>query len=186
MAMKDEIRLFVAITLPEDIKLFVQEQAKKLSDPGIRLIPEQNLHITLFFIGNTQLANLVIIRNILKKVSKEHMPFKLQYLCTEPGPNPRSPRLIWFRFQQHVQFEKLSRSLASSLSPNMFPKQKPIPHITLARYKKEATSSPVVPIYPEDSSIRMQVDSFSLWQSELANPHPVYTILETYNLSLKP
>lgn len=178
--MKDEIRLFVAATLPEEIKSFVQEQKEKFNSPSLRPVPEQNLHLTLYFIGNTQLSNLPGIENTLQKISEEHTAFKLQYLCTEPGPNSQSPRLVWARFQQHPQFEKLSRSLASALSPEENAKQKPIPHITLARYKKGASAPPTAPVYSAESGISMQVNSISLWQSELASPHPVYTVLETY------
>lgn len=184
--MKDEIRLFVAATLPEEIKSFVQEQKEKFNHPSLRPVPEQNLHLTLFFIGNASLSNLPAIKNILQNVSQTHAAFKLQYLCTESGPNPRSPRLVWARFQQHSQFEKLSRSLAIALSPEENPKQKPIPHITLARYKKGASAPPTVQLHSTDTGISLPVDSISLWRSELASPHPVYTVLETYSLLQNP
>lgn len=184
--MKDDIRLFVAATIPEEIKAFLQEQAQDYHHPSLRLVPEQNLHLTLFFIGSTPASNLSAIKNTLQKTANEHIAFKLQYLCTEPGPNPKSPRLVWARFLQHPEFEKLSRNLASALSPEQHAKQKPIPHITLARYKKGVPDPPSMAAKQSDSGLSLLVDSISLWQSELASPHPVYTTLETYHLTAKP
>lgn len=184
--MKDGIRLFVAATLPEEMKLFLQEQVQVFKHPSVRLVPEQNLHLTLFFIGNTPDSNLVTIKANLQMIASEHTAFKLQFLYTEPGPNPRSPRLVWARFAQHPAFEKLSRELAGTLSPEQPVKQKPIPHITLARYKKDAPTPPSLPLKQPESGMSLVVDSISLWQSELASPHPVYSVLETYSLAAKP
>lgn len=184
--MKDGLRLFVAATLPEDMKTFLQEQVQAFNHPSIRLVPEQNLHLTLFFIGNTPASNFETIKDTIQKISSGHSAFKLQYLYTEPGPNRRSPSLVWARFIQHPEFEKLSRSLTSSLSPEQNAKQKPIPHITLARYKKDAPAPPAVQLEQSGSGMSLMVDSISLWQSELASPHPVYTVLETYQLTTKP
>jgi len=184
--METGIRLFVASTLPVEIKDFLQQQAQVYNHPSVRLIPEQNLHLTLFFIGNTSTTALPGIKEILQKIVAEHHAFRLQYLCTEPGPNPRSPRLVWARFIQHPEFEKLSRSLAGALLPEQNAKQKPIPHITLARYKKNDPAPPPVPLQQSPSNINFYVNSISLWQSVLASPHPVYNVLETYQLPLKP
>lgn len=184
--MTDGIRLFVATTLPTELKTFLQQQVRSYDHPSIRSVPGQNLHLTLFFIGNTLKSELPAINETLQKLSTEHGAFKLQYLCTEPGPNPRSPRLIWARFVQHPEFEKLSRSLARALSPEQNAKQKPIPHITLARFKKDAPAPPAVPLLQSETGINFSVDSISLWQSELASPHPIYSVLQTFKLATKP
>lgn len=184
--MSEEIRLFVAATLPGKLKAFLQEQSQAYTHPSIRLVPEQNLHLTFFFIGNTARAMLPSIKEAVQHIAAEHNAFNLQYLCTEPGPNPRSPRLVWTRFVQHPEFEKLTRKLAHTLQPEQDAKHKPIPHITLARFKKDA-SKPDLPILQQpDSRLSLPVTSVSLWQSELASPHPVYTVLETYTLAAKP
>lgn len=168
------------------MKTFLQEQAHVYSHPFIRMVPEQNLHLTLFFIGNTSFSNLPAIKGTLQKLSTEHDVFKLQYLLTEPGPNPRSPRLVWARFVQHPEFEKLSKNLSKALSPEHHAKQKPIPHVTLIRYKKDVPAPPAIPLQPSDTGTSLVVDSISLWQSELASPHPVYSVLRTYSLATKP
>ncbi len=184
--MIDEIRLFVAATLPVEVKAFLQEQGHVYSHSSIRMVPAQNLHLTLFFIGNSPLSDLPAIKDQLRQIASAHTAFQLKYRCTEPGPNPRSPRLIWSRFEQKPEFEKLSRSLAESLSLAQNAKQKPIPHVTLARYKKDAPPPPAVPLPETETGLHLLMNSFSLWQSQLASPHPVYSVLETYPLTTKP
>ena len=183
--MKDGIRLFVASTLTDDIKALLQIQAQLYRNPAVRIIPEQNLHLTLFFIGNTPASNLETIKESVQQTAKDHSAFNLNYLCTEPGPNPSAPRLIWARFVQHPEFEKLSRHLATVLSQVQNARQKPIPHITLARYKKDTPLPHQIRVQHADPGLSINVNSISLWQSELASPHPVYRVLETYALAAK-
>jgi RNA 2',3'-cyclic 3'-phosphodiesterase len=183
--MKDSIRLFVAATLPGEVRTFLQEQAHAYSHPSLRMVPEQNLHLTLFFIGNTFSTELSGIKKKLHALASKYTAFKLQYVCTESGPDPKSPRLVWARFSQEPSFEKLSRSLAKALLPDMNTKLKPIPHITLARYRKDVPTPSAIYLQQSEPGISFLVDSFSLWQSDLASPHPLYQVLETYYLTLK-
>ncbi|MDX5348140.1 MAG: RNA 2',3'-cyclic phosphodiesterase, partial [Hymenobacteraceae bacterium] len=63
-------------------------------------------------------------------------------------------------------------------------KQKLIPHITLARYRKNVpappTFAPVVPAEP----ISYSVNEIAVWQSVLKQPHPEYSILQRFPLQL--
>jgi 2'-5' RNA ligase len=180
--MKDSIRLFVAATLPPSLKQELQEQLLALQHPAVRVVPEQNLHLTLFFIGNVPPEQLPAIKQAIQEVAQRHSPFVLDFKRTEPGPKPRHPRLVWARFEEHEAFSALSRDLTQALAAEPPKQQKAIPHITLARFRKDKPAPDNLPAVSSEGPLRLPVQDIALWQSELASPHPVYTVVETFGL----
>lgn len=179
--MKDSIRLFVAATLPPALQEALQQQLQPYQHPAIRFIPAQNLHLTLYFIGNVPAAQLASIKQTIRQAAQQHRPFILEMAQAGPGPKRKFPRLVWARFAPHEAFEKLSRNLAQALAPEP-QQQKSIPHITLARFRKGDPAPRDLPLVIPEEPLRLAVEAIALWQSELASPHPVYTVLETYPL----
>jgi RNA 2',3'-cyclic 3'-phosphodiesterase len=100
----------------------------------------------------------------------------------EQGPKPNSPRLIWARFDENPAFATLSKKLAAVLAPDEPNKLKPTPHITMARYRKNIGRPVLIPPILPESSITLPVNTIGIWKSDLAAPHPVYSILESYQL----
>ncbi len=180
--MKDSIRLFVAATLPEALKTQLEEQLQAFQHPAIRFVPVSNWHLTLYFIGNVPVQQLSAIRETIREVAQRHTPFTLEYACTEPGPNHKHPRLVWARFEAHDTFSALSHDLAAALAPEPPKKRKAIPHVTLARLRKDVAPPQSLPVVRAAAPLQLQVPELALWQSELAAPHPVYTVLETFRM----
>ncbi|WP_161888777.1 RNA 2',3'-cyclic phosphodiesterase [Pontibacter russatus] len=180
--MKDSIRLFVAATLPGALKEQLQQQLQPFRHPAIRFVPEQNLHLTLFFIGNVPAQQVAAIKQAIREVAQRHRPFTLDFACTGPGPKPRHPRLVWARFQEHGAFAALSQDLMEALATAPPKQQKAIPHVTLARFRKDRPAPDGLPTITPQEPLQLEVREVALWQSELASPHPVYTVVETFGL----
>ena len=181
--MKDGIRLFVAATLPETLKKQLQNHLQPFRHPAIRFVPEQNLHLTLFFIGNVPAQQLASIKQTVREVAQRHQPFTLDFACTEPGPKPRHPRLVWARFKEHAAFATLSHDLTEALAAAPPKQQKAIPHVTLARFRKDRPAPEGLPSILPQEPLQLEVREVALWRSELASPHPIYTVIETFGLS---
>ncbi|WP_162427511.1 RNA 2',3'-cyclic phosphodiesterase [Pontibacter pudoricolor] len=176
------IRLFIAASLTDELGPYLKEALRPLLDDTLRPIPLQNMHLTLFFIGNVPDTELNTIRHKVKEIAHQFEPFTLQLAAVEQGPKPTSPRLIWARFNEHPEFAKLSKKLSATLALAEPNKLKHTPHITLARYRKNIARPEVKPaIYPE-KEITLPVNAIGVWKSELASPHPIYSILESYLL----
>lgn len=176
------IRLFIAASLTDELGPYLKEVLRPMLTETLRPIPLQNMHLTLFFIGNVPASELDTIRHKVKAIANQCEPFTLQLAAIEQGPKPNSPRLIWARFKEHPEFAKLSKKLSETLAPGEPNKLKPTPHITLARYRKNIARPEIkAPILPEKEMI-MPVNAIGVWQSELASPHPVYSIIESYLL----
>lgn len=180
--MQNTIRLFVAAQLPEELKTYLVQARQAYSGPNTRLVPEQNLHLTLYFIGNVPAEEEEEIRQKLAAVARKHQPFTLALEQLEPGPKPTTPRLIWVRFWQQDTFVQLSRELTNVLSVTPPKQEKFIPHVTLARFKKEIRARHNLPVVSPSEETLYPVQSIALWQSKLASPHPEYSVLEEYPL----
>ncbi|WP_205500840.1 RNA 2',3'-cyclic phosphodiesterase [Rufibacter psychrotolerans] len=182
--MTDTIRLFVAAALPPDLKAYLGQARQAYAHPQIRPVPGQNLHLTLFFLGNVPAAEVPSIRQTLAQVAPRHQPFTLTLEQLEPGPKPRAPRLIWARFSQNEAFSRLSQELTQALSEAPPKQEKFIPHVTLCRFQKAGRPPQHLPQIAPTETILYPVHSFALWQSELASPHPRYTVMEEFSLGV--
>jgi RNA 2',3'-cyclic 3'-phosphodiesterase len=180
--MKNSIRLFIAATLPDSLKEVFQEQLKQFQYPSLRFLPAQNLHLTLYFIGNISPGYLPQIKETIKNISRQYQPFILNYEQTEAGPNPKKPRLIWARFKPNSLFEQLSNEFSDLLSTEPVNTKTAIPHITLARFRKDKPISHDIKIVTSSEQLTLHVETISLWESILSTPHPEYSVLETYPL----
>lgn len=181
--MKDSIRLFIAATLPSALKDMFEGQLQHYSDPSLRVLPRQNLHLTLYFIGNVPTLQLSHIQQQTELIAKKHADFTLKFEQTEPGPKPSHPRLIWARFAAHPAFEALSQDLTCALSEHHPKTQKSIPHVTLARFRKDQKTPQDLPMISDDEPLYLPVQEIALWQSVLGSPHPTYSILNSYTLA---
>ncbi|MFC5272100.1 RNA 2',3'-cyclic phosphodiesterase [Adhaeribacter terreus] len=181
--MKHYARLFVAVPLPHSLTEELATYLPVYEKPGVRIIPEENWHLTIHFIGNIPKTQVAEIAEKLKILAPELETFELKLLRVAPGPNAKMPRLIWAEFAENKAFEKMVRSVTFALGAKM-DHQHPIAHITLARFAKDIRP-PKMPQTPAKENKPFPVNEISLWESELRQPHPRYTILERYALGSK-
>lgn len=181
--MKHYARLFVAVPLPDFLVSELATYLPPYEKPGVRPIPEENWHLTAHFIGNVPKPEVAKIADKLKELAPEMAGFELKLLRVAPGPNTKSPRLIWAEFAESTGYEKLVRAITLGLGAKM-DYQHPVAHITLARFAKDIRP-PKMRATPAKKSTSFSVTEFALWESELRRPHPRYTILERYALGAK-
>ncbi|MBX0335231.1 RNA 2',3'-cyclic phosphodiesterase [Pontibacter sp. HSC-14F20] len=176
-------RLFIAAPLPDELKAYFVEQAGRYKSDALRQVPTENLHLTLYFIGNVPASQLPAIQDVTAHLTRQFTPFTLQLEAIEPGPKPRSPRLIWARFRSHDAFAQLSGSLTQALSTEPPLHREPKPHVTLARFRKDRPVPHSLQSFYPDTPLALQVNEIAVWHSELGSPHPHYSILQRYPLT---
>ncbi|MCL2689809.1 MAG: RNA 2',3'-cyclic phosphodiesterase [Chitinispirillia bacterium] len=125
------IRLFIAIDIPENICEDIGDIYEAI--PGARWTPENQLHLTLRFIGDVSEDIAQTIDNSLKTV--KFAPFTMQLQSVGFFPPRKEPRILWcgiakndilIRLQKHVE-----RAVIAAGLPNA--DRKFHPHITVAR-----------------------------------------------------
>lgn len=182
-------RIFIAVNLNENIKknLAVYED-KYLDLPG-RWTRQENLHITLVFLGNASDEEIVEICKSIDKVVLRHQPFDitLNKICYDKLP----PRMVWAVGKNSAELGALQKDLESALynfGGGVYDKRheyKFTPHITLARInqsKLRQIEEDELPIINDTINQSFNAASIELMESELKRGGPQYTILESFNL----
>ena len=178
----DKIRLFIAAKLPARLNAQLSDYGGGYAAAHIKPVPAANLHLTLLFLGNTEAGKLTEIKRIVNTVAKNQRSFTLTAEVIEPGPKPSHPRLIWARFYPDPQFTQLCTRLQELLLPDTKIPDNYLPHVTLARINKQNRQGLILPYTRPAEPVAFKVNSISIWQSQLASPHPQYSVLQSYNL----
>jgi 2'-5' RNA ligase len=125
------MRLFVAINLPESICDDISETYEAI--PGARWTPENQLHLTLRFIGDVNEDTAQTIDNSLRTI--KFTPFTMQLQSVGYFPPRKEPRILWcgiaanenvIRLQKHIEHAVIAAGLPHA-------DRKFHPHITVAR-----------------------------------------------------
>jgi RNA 2',3'-cyclic 3'-phosphodiesterase len=136
-------RLFVALDLPQDVRSgLVDWQRGALSDPALRPVKPDALHITLVFLGYQAQKDA---RKIAKQAFSIEAAAPAVELAAEPVgvPGGKRPRLIAIEAQSEGTVE-LQHQIEERLVEAGFyePEKRPFwPHLTVARVKPEARGS---------------------------------------------
>ncbi len=175
-------RLFVALDLPEDIR---GELALISSGvPGARWLDDEQLHLTLRFIGEVDGLLYRDIKKALFDVSAE--PFELSLKGVGTFPPRGQPTVLWVGLEKSEALLSLHRKIESILRQiGLEPEaRKYSPHITLA-YLKDAPMSRLGAFLTEYALFQtapFEVTEFQLYSSTLTSKGAVYQIEESYSL----
>lgn len=167
-------RVFIAIPVNDSIKISIRNELEKLN-LDIKLIPEENYHLTVLFLGDVEDYKLGELINSLKITASSSIPFTLTTNSLIAKRNPHY-HMLWVTFQNSFKFEKLASKTALSL--NMSITRKPVPHINLTRSRKKIKGE-----FPIDiENIDLPVNSIELWKSILHPKGATYSLLASFKL----
>jgi 2'-5' RNA ligase len=135
-------RLFVALDLPDDVRAgIVDWQRTALSDPALRPVKPEALHITLVFLGYQADKD---VRKIAKAAFDVEARAPAVELITEPlGLPPKRPRLIALEARSDETVDLQGQVEQNLVTEGFYtPEKRPFwPHLTVARVKPEAPGS---------------------------------------------
>ncbi|MFW6326833.1 MAG: RNA 2',3'-cyclic phosphodiesterase [Bacteroidota bacterium] len=173
------IRLFLGI--PLDINtydhLLNYIANKNLDIRNFKWTDKANLHLTVLFIGNVTYDNLENIKSTISQVLKGFPTFNLYFRNLSYGPPGEKKSMIWVNYEKNENFKHLVFRLSESLLHKAHVND-PLPHVTLARFKGK-------PDWKADLNLNLPVlpcKSINLWQSELTEAGPKYSVLQSFDL----
>ena len=126
-------RLFVAIDLPEELRVSVAAIGGKLA--GARRVLAEQIHLTLRFIGEVDDKMFAVIRAALAGVSAA--PFSLTLRGVGHFPPGRHPRVLWVGMEACEPLMELQQRVELALiGTGIAPEERRFsPHITIARLR---------------------------------------------------
>jgi 2'-5' RNA ligase len=137
------VRMFVAVDLPEMVRRDIASWGEvELSDPTLRRVPPESLHITLAFLGNRPLEDVERIEQAMFEVSD--VPLFLELGGPVGRPAQGRPRVIALPVSFPRPVEARQAELAEILSfEGLYePEKRPFwPHVTVARVRAEGRRS---------------------------------------------
>lgn len=153
------------------------------------------MHLTLHFLGETDVEVLDNIGEVLNDAASAHRPFEITAARLGCFPNVKRPRVVWVGVLGNTEaLAALHRDLglrlkqAIGFSPDTRPYSA---HLTLGRVNKGIPSRQLQQLsqvfQQEQANVgqlaRLQVSEISLIKSELKPAGPVYTCLSTGHLA---
>lgn len=135
----DEMRLFLGIGFSDEIKLKINEveELVKTKITSGSLVPMENHHITIHFLGSIEEESVEKLKEILEKAASELKPFELQF--DRIGVfSKRKGNIIWLGIKGNEELQKCHTILKDFLLASGFNAETMpyTPHITLVRNAK--------------------------------------------------
>jgi 2'-5' RNA ligase len=160
-------RLFVAIDLPEDIKIAIGSLHCPL--PGAKWVAEAQIHLTLRFVGDVDDKLMKMIVASLSDIVAA--PFSLAMQGVGCFPPKRDPKVLWVGVDGSSALFGLQGDIEKALVRNGLEPEGRFfsPHITIARLK-ETTATRVAPFqkqYAGFATRSFSVRQFVLYSSTL-------------------
>jgi 2'-5' RNA ligase len=135
-------RLFVALDLPDAVRDEIAAWGKtELSDPALRPVPRDSLHVTLAFLGYVPERDIERLGEIVVNLGTSAPPLRLGDPLAKPSP--ARPRLYALPADS-PDTVVLRKSLEEKLVAERLykPEERPFwPHVTVARVKPEGRGS---------------------------------------------
>ena len=191
----EQLRLFVAVTLPSEAREAIARliHALRAADvSGVRLVDPDGVHLTLKFLGNVDSSRVPTLTDALDAVGKGSVPFALHLRDVGVFPDRRSPRVPWAGVSGDTDaLAALARRVDDACANMGFPReQRPFsPHLTLARLRDRASADERrragtvladIGLPPAES---FAVEAFHLIRSTLTPSGPLYDTVHTVTLN---
>lgn len=177
------MRLFVAIPIPDEVRERLLPISIGLR--GARWVRPEGMHITLFFVGETDRETA---QDLDTELGGIHMPaFDLS--CRELGFFERGSKIksVWAGIESSEALLYLQDRVEAAAVRAGFPREtrKYKPHVTLARLKfgRAEDVGPWIAANDPVDAPAFTVDRFILYRSHLAREGAIYEPLVEYALN---
>lgn len=184
------MRLFAAIALPPAVRSEIVSAVAPLRKgrPPVSWVAEDNLHVTLKFLGEVDPARLPAVEAALPEAVAPFATFALETGGAGAFPSARNPRVLWVGFREPLELAKaLQDNIESTLCAAGFPRDpKPFhPHVTVGRIRGAAApgwGESAVGALAGRAFGTVPVASVHLYESRLSPTGATYRVIGRYPL----
>ena len=190
----EQIRSFIAIELPEDIKTALsrlQAQLKSGSNPYVKWTDPHGVHLTLKFLGNIAVNITDEITRAMTTAAGNIPPFHLEVRELGVFPSLNRVQVVWVGITgEATRLQQLQQRLESALTPLGFtPESRPFkPHLTLARVGNRVPPDErrrlgqLIAGTRFEATHSFRVDTINLIKSQLTRTGAIYSRINSVRL----
>ncbi len=189
-----EIRSFIAIELPEEVREGLARLRSGLERDEhrfVKWVEPGGIHLTLKFLGNIPFKRVTEITKAIEEAAQGISPFHLEISGIGAFPNLKQVRVFWVGVSGEVdKLSMLQQNMDSVLGALGFAKEERsfVPHLTLARIRQGASPSErrsfgdLVGSTIFEDKYHIKVNAISLMKSQLTPAGAIYTCLSVVGL----
>ncbi len=191
----EDVRAFIAIELPDDVKkglALLRKELKRDEHRFVKWVDPEGIHLTLKFLGDIPSRRVTEITGAMEAAARGFTPFGLEISGLGAFPRLEQVRVIWVGVGGEVdRLKDLHKRIDAELAALGFAREeRPFtPHLTLARVRQNASPSErrslgeIVRASIFEDTYQARVETISLMRSQLTPAGAVYTGLSRVRLS---
>lgn len=182
------MRVFIAIDIPSYVRKRVGNIINEIKGKNvdIKLVKEENLHITLKFLGEIDNETVENVNEVIKTITSSFEKFNIKIKGLGFFGTPNFIRVVWLDLDSGKEtivnmIEMLNKYLKYIKADN-YP---PSPHITIGRVRSNKNRKFLLKIIEKYKNVeigKFLVEKIALKRSILTKNGPIYTTLKTFHL----
>jgi len=183
------IKTFIAAKAPLEVLKVYEDIKNKINFKNGKIFWENNnnIHLTLKYIGSTLHSEIDNITEIIENVIKNIKVIKLFVKKTGVFPNSNRPRFYWLGIQGEIdRLNQMVDEIDDSLSKKGYPKEKKFykPHIIIGKsyYPQKHTPSVIDYIDFNYKEIDFTINELTLYQILIKNNIISFRLLKNFSL----
>ncbi len=173
------MRVFVSIDIPKKVKEEILKIQEKLPEFKGKKTEQENLHLTLKFLGEINDKKVEQVKERLKQIKFKSFVTEIDSIGVF---SPKFIKIVWLHL---TNCEKLQKEIDEALA-GLFEKEKRfMSHLTIARVKKVDNKNLFLKELKKIKvpNLRFKVDSFYLMESKLSKKGSKYSVIDEYKLN---
>jgi 2'-5' RNA ligase len=173
-------RVFIGINLPNQVKKRLMQKIEKWRELPVRWGSEDNLHITLSFLGYIDDENIAPVCAKVRSASEKSKIFDLILEEIILAPDAVDPRMIWLTGKPNEDLKKLQENIEKELGIFQRAKKAFRPHVTIGRIRKNKWKAlSEIPEIQDKFNVVVPADSVQIFESVVENGKRKYLLLES-------
>jgi 2'-5' RNA ligase len=181
-------RLFVGLSfsnLSKDFEPWMKKIRKTADHKEISLnwTPPENFHVTLVFLGDTDVEQIPEITEKIERAVQAHSAFKIKIRGIDGFPVLNQARVLYLGVQRNQAILDLQGELEHMLKEPDKREPNFVPHLTIARLRNPKSCRDLVSPFTHIDLGKQDVAEITLYSSELRGGVVYYDKIKSFGLA---